>query len=582
MCMSALFANANTATSMSGLIWFISYTPFIFLAINNVKIPWIISIVLCILPNVAMAYGCRIIVELEAIGDGLRFNSFFNSTASESGLSVGIVMCLMLISSIAFIFATFYFERVFPESAYAIPEKWDFIFKKEFWSKQDEPQDYPDEERAKLKRKYFERNITDCEPVVELINLRKEFEGDKVACKDLTFEMYRDQITVLLGNDGCGKSTTVKMLTGMIPPTAGTVIIDGFDIRKDRENARRSIGICPQHNILLDELTAREQIEFFGRLKGLSRSDAKKEMKKYVELLNLRSIINKCSSELSDVLQRKIMLCIALCGGSKVILCDELTGGCRMDPLTKRELWSVLDSEKIGRTIILTTNFVDEADIVGDRIAIMADGELKCGGSPFFLKRRFNDGYRLTCAKQEDCESSRITKILRKYIPEIEVHEEVNTEVSYILPYDQKEHFPQLFGTLEKQLKSLDLFTFGVTAAELEEVFLKLGTDKTNEIRTLANDDNVYTKFNLAGGVEVYIYQCCAMLKKRFYCWTNNWKVFLGLHILLMCFIVFSILFFRMSSSYSLPLLDITLNSYDDTVTLLRVDSSPVSNLTER
>jgi ATP-binding cassette, subfamily A (ABC1), member 3 len=96
-------------------------------------------------------------------------------------------------------------------------------------------------------------------------------------------------------------------------------------------------------------------------------------------------------------MKRKLAIGIALCGGSKIVLCDEPTSG--MDPGARRFLWDLLEKEKKGRTILLSTHFMDEADVLGDRIAIMADGELKCVGSSFFLKKKFGIGYRLVSRK---------------------------------------------------------------------------------------------------------------------------------------------------------------------------------------
>lgn len=99
--------------------------------------------------------------------------------------------------------------------------------------------------------------------------------------------MYEDQITVLLGHNGAGKTTTMSMLTGMITPTAGTAKISGYDIRVHMAGVRKSLGLCPQHNIIFDELTVSEHIYFFSKLKGLSSREISKEIDKYVELLEL-------------------------------------------------------------------------------------------------------------------------------------------------------------------------------------------------------------------------------------------------------------------------------------------------------
>lgn len=123
-------------------------------------------------------------------------------------------------------------------------------------------------------------------PGIEIRNLRKVF-GHNVAVKGLTLKMYQDQITVLLGHNGAGKTTTMSMLTGMFPPTSGTAIIDGYDIRTEMLGVRESLGLCPQHNILFDELTVKEHIYFFSKMKGLHKDEVANEINKYIALLEL-------------------------------------------------------------------------------------------------------------------------------------------------------------------------------------------------------------------------------------------------------------------------------------------------------
>lgn len=121
---------------------------------------------------------------------------------------------------------------------------------------------------------------------VEIKNLKKVF-GKKTAVKNLSLNMYENQITVLLGHNGAGKTTTMSMLTGMIPPSNGTAKINGFDIRTEINNVRSSLGLCPQHNIIFDELTVTEHLYFFSKLKGLSKNEIDQEIDKYIALLEL-------------------------------------------------------------------------------------------------------------------------------------------------------------------------------------------------------------------------------------------------------------------------------------------------------
>lgn len=578
--MTTLLTTAHGVTSLAGVLWFVSYTPFFYLSINFLYAPRVVAIFLCLMPNFALAYGCRIIVELEEIGEGLNFYNLFDSTVSESRMSVGETICLMLTTSIIWSFITFYIEKVLPESMYQVPEKWNFLFTKEFWKKSDMENEPDIDESVFLHPKFFEKNFFDSLSGVKIFKLRKEYGKKKVACNDLTFDLYHDQITVLLGHNGAGKSTLIKMLTGMISPTSGTALINGYDIQKERIMARRSIGICPQHNILFDELTVREHIEFYCKLKGLKRADVKSEVKKYVELLNLESKINAKSNTLSGGMQRKLAFAIALCGGSMVVLCDEPTSG--MDPVARRELWNVLQSEKIGRTILLTTHFMDEADILGDRIVIMAEGEFKCGGTAFFLKKRFGEGYRLTCVKADGCDSSRITRFIQRYITDIEILNEFESEVSYIMRYEHAEHFEEIFFRLEKNLRSFRLSSYGISSAELEEVFLKLGTEKKSK-KITNDDDKLYEEYDMLGGFRLILNQCCAMFKKRIYWLTRNWILFVVLHLILIFFIWMSFFLTRDEADFlTLPHLNISLDSYGDTVTMLQYENSSASLIVQR
>lgn len=144
-----------------------------------------------------------------------------------------------------------------------------------------------------------------------------------------------------------------------------------------------------------------------------------------------------------------------------------------MDPAARRALWDILIQEKKGRTILLTTHFMDEADVLGDRIAIMADGDLKTIGSSFYLKKKFGVGYRLVCVKAAGCEPNQITNILSNYIPGIAVETNVGSELTYVLKEDYVSQFRTIFADIEKKSVQLKIDSFGVSLTTLEEVFLK-------------------------------------------------------------------------------------------------------------
>lgn len=130
---------------------------------------------------------------------------------------------------------------------------------------------------------------------VQIRHLTKKFGKGKLAVDDLCLNLYEGQITVLLGHNGAGKTTTMSLLTGMLRPTAGTALIAGYDIGQDTRAARANIGLCPQNNILFDDLTVHEHIYFFSRLKGLDASRTADEIRKYLAILQLESKV-RCAS----------------------------------------------------------------------------------------------------------------------------------------------------------------------------------------------------------------------------------------------------------------------------------------------
>lgn len=188
------------------------------------------------------------------------------------------------------------------------------------------------------------------------------------------------------------------MLTGLIDKTEGDAKCYDVDMFGEMDEVREFMGLCPQHDVLFDLLTPREHLEIFYDFKGGDPAHKEREINALIEDVGLDIDQNKISKMLSGGTKRKTSVCIALCGGSKLVLLDEPTSG--MDLGARRSLWDMLKSYKKDRIIILTTHHMDEADVLGDRIGIMVQGQLKCIGSPLFLKNRFGIGYRITFVKK--------------------------------------------------------------------------------------------------------------------------------------------------------------------------------------
>jgi len=186
------------------------------------------------------------------------------------------------------------------------------------------------------------------------------------------------------------------MLTGMTSSSGGSARIFGYDINDPNQmnEIRKMTGICPQHDVLFDELTPREHLQFFARIRGIKTNVINTEVDTILSDIDLKEKADAIASTLSGGQKRKLSVGIALIGDPKLIFLDEPTAG--VDPYSRRHMWSILKQRKEGKVILLTTHFMDEADILADRKAIMSKGKIRCFGSSLFLKNRFGIGYHLT------------------------------------------------------------------------------------------------------------------------------------------------------------------------------------------
>uniref|UniRef100_A0A182IM77 ABC transporter domain-containing protein n=1 Tax=Anopheles atroparvus TaxID=41427 RepID=A0A182IM77_ANOAO len=320
------------------------------------------------------------------------------------------------------------------------------------------------------------------EPLVRITKLNKVFKGrwsaarSKMAVKDLSISIYSHNITVLLGHNGAGKTTTMNIITGMVPRTSGSIVVDG---EYDPNRYRQRIGFCPQHNVFYSYLNCREHLEFYGRLRGLSAEEAEKEAEVVLQKVNLVDKSKHFVHTLSGGMKRRLSLAIAIIGHTKVLILDEPTSG--LDPESRRDIWDLLLKLRKDHTILLTTHFMEEADILGDWIAIMEHGELVAFGTPLFLKQVYGKGYTLKLQKgSPGFDTNKAFELIRQYVPNATVRDSVQEVFAVTLPYDSLDQYPSLLGTLEAQQHDLAIDAISMTNASLEEVFLN--SSKSNKV----------------------------------------------------------------------------------------------------
>ncbi|KAL8638656.1 MAG: hypothetical protein Q9228_004211 [Teloschistes exilis] len=204
-----------------------------------------------------------------------------------------------------------------------------------------------------------------------------------VAVNNLDLVIPKGQIAVLLGSNGSGKSTTLEAIAGLNTVTSGNVTVDGYG----------GLGICPQRNVLWDALSAYEHVHIFNRLKSVEMPSTRGELEELLAACDLDRKMSARAGHLSGGQKRKLQLSLMFTGGSRVCCVDECSSG--VDALARQKLWQILLAERGKRTMILTTHFLDEADLLSDSIAILSKGSLKAYGSAVELKHKLGGGYRI-------------------------------------------------------------------------------------------------------------------------------------------------------------------------------------------
>ncbi|XP_019618294.1 PREDICTED: ATP-binding cassette sub-family A member 1-like [Branchiostoma belcheri] len=699
---STFFSRANLAAACGGIIYFVLYLPYTLIIVWEDRMTDGTKGFSSLLSSVAFGFGCTYIARFEEQGVGIQWDNIWTNPSPQDSFTFGFSLIMMLFDAFLYGLMTWYIEAVFP-GQYGVPRPWYFPVLKSYWCGSDSKlsgltHGMADMPRI-LKSEDFEKEPTHLPLGVGIQNLTKVYkEGNKLAVDGLSLNFYEGQITSFLGHNGAGKTTTMSILTGLFPPSSGTAYVDGKDIRFEIDNIRKSLGMCPQHNVLFDNLTVSEHLWFYGRLKGMSEEDVQEEMDRMVRDVGLPNKRHEISKNLSGGMKRKLSVAIAFVANSHTVILDEptagvdpysrrgiwdllikykkesedfekepthlplgvgiqnltkvykegnklavdglslnfyegqitsflghngagktttmsiltglfppssgtayvdgktsgmseedvqeemdrmvkdvglpnkrheisknLSGGMKrklsvaiafvanshtvildeptagVDPYSRRGIWDLLIKYKKGRTIILTTHHMDEADLLGDRIGIISQGKLRCCGSSLFLKSRYGNGYYLTLVKKSSgsftssrCGSSFssvassrnehngqslgdeglgsevssdttddsasamssvldmppgditgifnegvVNSLVRSHIPDAKLLENIGKEVIFLLPNGRSNGaaLEKLFYDLDTNLDKLHISSYGISDTTLEEIFLKVAEE---------------------------------------------------------------------------------------------------------
>ncbi|KAG0048815.1 ATP-binding cassette sub- A member 1 [Gryganskiella cystojenkinii] len=292
------------------------------------------------------------------------------------------------------------------------------------------------------------------ETQARICNLQKVFREsafrqsplDKIAVKDLCLTLQEGKLLALLGQNGAGKSTTMNMLSGLTKSTGGDALFYGLSMNSEMAEIRSMMGVCPQHDILFDDLTAEEHIYLYAGLKNVPKEEIPALAEERLKAVRLWKVKDRLSHTYSGGMKRRLSMVISTLGDPKIIFLDEPTTG--MDPTNRRHVWSFIEKFKQGRIIILTTHSMEEADILGDRICVMAHGRLRAIGNSIHLKNKFGAGYRISMMT-DPANTERVKGLIESMVPGCILKDDSAGALLYQFPPTSMGSIPRLVQWLE-------------------------------------------------------------------------------------------------------------------------------------
>ena len=300
---------------------------------------------------------------------------------------------------------------------------------------------------------------------IAVTDLTKRF-GDFVAVDRLTFDVRQGEVFGFLGSNGAGKSTTIRMLCGLLKPTSGTATVGGVDVSRDPEGVKRRIGYMSQRFSLYESLTVDQNIRFFGGIYGLDRATLDARRRFVLDIAGLHGREHTRAADLAGGWRQRLALGCAILHEPPIVFLDEPTGG--VDPLSRREFWSLIDSlSGSGVTVLVTTHYLDEAEHC-NRLAIIHAGRLAAIGTTGELKRVFADRAIVEVRAANPVETMR----LLDGMPEIEKTSVFGTAVHALLRGDPRQASPVLKQRLEAA--GVAVASIDPVQPSLEDVFLEV------------------------------------------------------------------------------------------------------------
>uniref|UniRef100_A0A5S6QNE0 ABC transporter domain-containing protein n=1 Tax=Trichuris muris TaxID=70415 RepID=A0A5S6QNE0_TRIMR len=482
-------ANCFTSPKLAGLIVPVLYGGLRllgnFVSASFFEYHLLIQCLLCVIPEFGITVALNGMLRNEERKNHFRTGTMFEPLYDYGAFSFFLLIVMMFLGAIIWLMLAWYLVEI-RFSSYSDVKPWYFPFLRAYWASKlaiEEGHhfldDSPTSSNDYLKHEYLPLPVgLSAGRVSVRCGIGKKA---KMVVKDVTVHFYQKEVTAVIGPVGAGKTVLLSVLCGFFPPTRGDVHLMGESIFSHLDRIYAMLGYCPKKNVLLGKLTVTENLKFFGAMKGIESAELNRDVDEVLCAADLWDVRYNIADNLSDILKRKLAIAIALVGKTEVIVIDEPTHG--VDPRSRHIIWSLIHEIKRKRTVVLSTPYLDEAEILGDRVAIMFDGELRCCGSSPFLMANNKGGCFLTFVKQPQ----------RNYVPDAEVVQNSHKDIEFKLPITDAVTLLDLVSAVDKSFKDFGCTSYGFSEGGLEDVF-------RNETMPTGSEDRYVSFASTAGG----------------------------------------------------------------------------------
>ncbi|KAH8023646.1 hypothetical protein HPB51_015142 [Rhipicephalus microplus] len=415
MVMSLFFTNNTAAILFAMCYWITAYAApwlaledFDGLSAHYIMLSRTTKLASSLLPCMALHWCFRIIGCADVVGERYRLSSVHEYVLQLDNVTMLDIWTVMLAYSAFNCLAIWYLGNVL-SWARGTPLRLWFPISPSYWlpSRQGAFQKIAPVTPDGL---HFEPYPLDKQEMVFVNRLEYEQQHTNVL-HDTSFKAYFNEVLVVVGPSGSGKSSLVRIVTGMQKPSGGQVIVGGFDVASQTASARARMGVVLQSSVLFDDMTAFEHLLFFGGLAGMIGQPLVRRATQVADMLQLTERSSELTVNLDRTSKRRLDLAIAILSKPRVLILDEPVYG--MNIPSRYKVWEVLKNVKHTTCIVMTSSDVDDVDMLGDRVAMLGHGGLKCFGTPAFLRWRYGCGYNLHVIKAPNFQTSpRLAKLL--------------------------------------------------------------------------------------------------------------------------------------------------------------------------